>query len=76
METSELQSTLQDNKDKLLNLINSALLSIGLAGVDISSIRLRAARRGLICPAGETAVFEAVEHPDGTVTMEWVCRKS
>lgn len=34
-----------------------------------------AMHRGKKCPPGETPTLETVQHPDGTVQTEWVCRK-
>lgn len=76
MASGNLQSPLHEKKDELLELVNEAFRTIGLIDFDLASIHLRATKRGLSCPPGQTAVWEAVEHPDGSVTYEWVCRKS
>ena len=76
MSSSAFQSPLHEKKDELLELVNEAFRTIGLTGFDLASIHLRATKRGHACPPGQTAVWEAIEHPDGSVTYEFVCRKS
>jgi hypothetical protein len=73
---TNLQSPLHDKKDELLELITQAFHTVGLDDFDISSIRLRVSNRGRICPPGQTAVWEPIEHPNGSVTYQWVCRRS
>lgn len=76
MASSELESLFLTKKDELLDLVTEAFRTVGLHDIDISSIQLRATRRGRTCPPGQTAVWEAVEHSDGSVTYEFVCRNS
>lgn len=71
---TSFKSPLHDKKDELLDLIKEAFKTVGLEDFDVSSISLRASNRGRICPPGETAVWEPVEHPNGSVTYQWVCR--
>ena len=73
--TAKFKSPLHEKKDELLELITEAFKTVGLDNFDISSIRLRISNRGRICPPGQTAVWEPVEHPNGSVTYQWVCRK-
>lgn len=76
MASSGLNSPLQEKKHELLELVNEAFRTIGLTDFDLASIHLRVSKRGGICPPGQTAFWEAIEHADGSVTYGWVCRKS
>lgn len=64
----------QTGKDDLLNLVTAALRSVGLHDLDVGSIRLYAKKQGPVCPPGKTAVWERIEHPDHSVSYQWVCK--
>jgi diketogulonate reductase-like aldo/keto reductase len=72
MADTKLQKQFQ--ADEVLKQLNETLRQVGLdLDLDISSIHLRA-KQPLVCPPGQSAVWEAVEHPDGSVSYQWVCR--
>jgi len=73
MATSNLQE-LQTEKDDLLNLMTEALQSLGLHDLEIGSVRLNVKKQSPICPPGKTAVWERIEHPDRSVSYQWVCK--
>lgn len=73
MADNDLQQ-LQTQKDDLLNLVTEALRSVGLHDLDIGSIRLNVKKEGPLCPPGKTAVWEQIEHPDRSVSYQWVCK--
>jgi hypothetical protein len=70
---SAFHQVLWDKKDELLELIRNAVDSLGI-DLDVNAIDLRI-RHVHQCPPGYTPAFEPVEHPDGSVTYEWVCKK-
>ena len=77
MASSELESLFLTKKDELLDLVTEAFFrTVGLHDIDISSIQLRATRRGERAHPGRLLSGEAVEHSDGSVTYEFVCRNS
>jgi hypothetical protein len=72
MADNDLQQP-QTKKDDLLNLVTEALHSVGLHDLDIGSIRLNVKKQGPP-PPGKTAVWDLIEHPDGSVSYQWVCK--
>jgi len=73
MESTDLQAQVEAQKDEMFDLIQKALKAVGLDDLELSAIRLNI-KRGPICPPGTTAVYEAVQHPDGSVSYQLVCR--
>jgi len=73
MANSNLQQ-LQTEEDALLNLITGALQSLGQDDLEIGSIRLNVKKQSPICPPGKSRVWERIEHPDGSVSYQWVCK--
>lgn len=73
MEGTDLQTQFEAQKDEVFDLIQKALKAVGLDNFELSAIRVNV-KRGPICPPGTTAVYEAVQHPDGSVTYQLVCR--
>jgi hypothetical protein len=60
-------------KDQLRDSINDLLDEWGV-DMELESFHIQA-KRARSCPPGYELVFEAVEHPDGSVTYQWVCKK-
>jgi hypothetical protein len=61
-------------KDDLLELVKEALRKAGLQDLDIKVIHVDITKRGPVCPAGQTAVWEGVPHPDGSIVFQWICK--
>ena len=64
---------LWDKKQELLDSIQDTLETLGIK-LDLDSVRLQV-KRARSCPPGYTLVFEPIEHPDGSVTYQWICKK-
>jgi hypothetical protein len=73
MASNDLQEQFEARKDDMIDLIKEALKTVGLDDLHLSSIHLNV-KRAPVCPPGTTAVFEAVHHPDGSVSYQLVCR--
>ena len=64
---------LTQKSDELRKLVNDALEDWEI-DMDVELINLRA-KRVRQCPPGYKLVWGPVEHPDGSVTYEWLCKK-
>jgi hypothetical protein len=73
MPTSDLQTVFEAKKDDMLELIKQALKTVGLDELHLKSIHLNV-KKAPVCPPGTTAVYEAVQHPNGSVSYQLVCK--
>lgn len=71
---TDTRQQLTTKQNELRDKINELLDTWGV-NMELESVRIQA-KRARTCPPGYVPVFEAVEHPDGLVTYEWVCKKS
>ena len=68
--------TVEERKAEILDQVRQALdtlepfqfdeLHVGLIYLNL--------RRAPVCPPGTSPSFEAVQHPDGSVSFQWVCK--
>ena len=61
-------------KDDIAELVKVALRVAGIADVHIKVIHLEITKRGPECPPGQTAVWDGVPQPDGSILFQWVCK--
>lgn len=61
-------------KTELLDTINELLETWGF-DMELESVHIQV-KHVRSCPPGYDLVFEPVEHPDGSVTYQWICKKS
>ena len=73
MPTSDLQTVFEAKKDDMLELIKQALKTVGLDELQLRSIHLNV-KSGPVCPPGTTAVYEAVQHPNRSVSYQLICK--
>lgn len=69
-----LHQKLWDKKQELQKSINDTLETLGIE-MELESVHLQV-KHVRSCPPGYELVFEPVEHPDGSVTYQWICKKS
>jgi hypothetical protein len=78
MSDAELKSSnlelLKSKSADVRKLLDDAFTEWGL-DLGVTSIHLTAAKSVLKCPPGYAPSFEPIEHPDGTVSYQWVCKK-
>lgn len=74
LESSNLE-LLKTKMDDLIRIIDKAFTDWGL-DVGVQSVHLvPTAKVVLKCPPGYAPSHEAIQHPDGTVSYVWVCKK-
>ena len=68
------EAELEPDSQDILTRVREALRGAGLHDFDVNSIRLFVRKRGPKCPPGTTASWERIDHPDGSVSYQWVCK--
>jgi hypothetical protein len=76
MSISDPQLPLEERKAEILNQVKEALDTLEpfqFEELHVSLIHLNL-KRAPVCPPGTSPSFEAVQHPDGSVSFHWVCK--
>ena len=76
MPTNDLQALVDERKNEILNQVKQALdtlETVQFEELQVGLIHLNL-RHAPVCPPGTSPSFEAVQHPDGTVSFQWVCK--
>ena len=76
MSISDQELPLEERKAEILNQVKEALDTlepVQFEELHVTSIHLNL-KQAPVCPPGTYPSFEAVQHPDGSVSFHWICK--